>query len=57
MNIALINSLVERVSKLGAQGLHVLAWIPPASAAENLEGSFLTKLETIDSASARLWYE
>lgn len=57
MNIALINSLVERASKLGAQGLHVLAWIPPASAAENLEGSFLTKLETIDSASARLWYE
>jgi len=57
MDQILVGRLVEKASRLGAQGYHVLCWIPPSTASENPEGQLLLKIESMGSASEKQWFE
>lgn len=54
----LIQKLVNKASKFGAQGYEVVGWIPPASASADPEGILVIQ-DRKDSinASSTPWYD
>jgi hypothetical protein len=57
MDTELISSLVDKASKLGAQGYHVISWLPPQSASSDPEGTLICRREATPSAAQKPWYE
>lgn len=55
-----LDRMLNRASKLGAQGIEVIEWLPPRSPTDNPEGVWVTKNHNLDSctcASEPLWYK
>jgi len=56
MNLSLINQLVNKASKFGAQGYEVVQWIPPSTATQDETGTLVIRKPPINSASETPWY-
>jgi hypothetical protein len=58
MNDFLIQRLVIRACKYGAQGIRVLGWTAPQSASDDPEGKLvITNPPSVTSATQKAWYE
>lgn len=57
MNIELLNQLLNKASKLGAQGYEVLSWQPPSSAADDYKGNLVYHKPEQKSSTELEWYK
>jgi hypothetical protein len=57
MDNDLINYLVHKASKLGAQGIEVTGWIPPQSASADPIGTLILLSPAPTTGAMKPWYQ